>query len=57
MDERSQLLMLRGAIAELPQSQQDQIKALAARIREVLAPAPELGMTAMALVALEESAR
>lgn len=55
-NERAQLLMLRGAIAELPEDQQMKIKEIVAQLREVISQNKDMAILALALVGAEEAA-
>ena len=55
MDENTQLLLIRGAIASMPEGNQQAIKEAADKIREI-AKASNNGMMALALVGAEIAA-
>ena len=49
----AELLIIKGAISELPQAEQDKVKVAAEELRAVLAKHPEVGVLAFALVGVQ----
>lgn len=56
-DTTVEMLMMKGAISELPQEEQDRVAELAQEFRDLIAKDDQLSYVAFVIVALEEQQR